>query len=248
MRARQRHFQLKSAGVGLALDSRYLTESDGSTLQTWSDRSGNSRDASQSDASFRPTVKTGANGIGGNPVLLFDGTNDRMTASQVPFTDLTFFSVMTANSINANGRALVGLGGLNNQNGYFHVVYRNNLPNNLRAFTSRNGDTANFSIRYPTSSFAADTPCLLSFQWQSATISLRLGGTAQSNGSDVNAASPGGPDSGAKGVDIGTYFNRTDFFWSGNVGLVAIFPAFVEAPLLKRLEHAAAYSFKISCN
>jgi hypothetical protein len=40
----------------------------------------------------------------------------------------------------------------------------------------------------------------------------------------------------------------SNFYWNGNLGAVAFLPSQASAALRKRLEHAAAYSFKISCN
>jgi len=37
-------------------------------------------------------------------------------------------------------------------------------------------------------------------------------------------------------------------YWNGNLGCVAFLPSQASDPLRKRLEHAAAFSFKISCN
>lgn len=48
--------------------------SNGQTVQTWGDLSGNSNDVSQSTASARPVFTTGA--LNGRPTITFDGTND----------------------------------------------------------------------------------------------------------------------------------------------------------------------------
>jgi hypothetical protein len=55
----------------------------GSPIATWADQSGNSRDASQSDATKKPTLVS--NELNGLPVVRFDGSNDVLAVS-VPLT------------------------------------------------------------------------------------------------------------------------------------------------------------------
>lgn len=49
---------------------------DGAAVASWTDLSGNGRHATQATAGMQPVLKTGANGIGGAPVVRFDGTDD----------------------------------------------------------------------------------------------------------------------------------------------------------------------------
>ena len=72
MRARHRHFTYKAAGAVVAYDARYLTDSDGTALQTWPDRAG-TYNATEATTTKRPLVRTGANGINGQTALGFNG-------------------------------------------------------------------------------------------------------------------------------------------------------------------------------
>lgn len=74
MRARQRHLKPKSIGAFIALDSRYINQSDNTAVSSWADISGNSNNADQANATFQPTFQTAE--LGGNGVVRFDGSND----------------------------------------------------------------------------------------------------------------------------------------------------------------------------
>lgn len=93
MRARQRHWKAKSLGAFIALDSRYINESDGTSITTWSDLSGSANDASQATAADKPVYKTAI--VGGNGVVRFDGTSDFMeTTTIVKSQPYTVFNVV----------------------------------------------------------------------------------------------------------------------------------------------------------
>lgn len=69
------------AGLQLWLAASSIAGADGDPVGTWADQSGNGNDAT-STLDQRPLLKKGANGIGNENVLLFDGTDDIMT---IPF-------------------------------------------------------------------------------------------------------------------------------------------------------------------
>lgn len=78
MHRRARHINQQSAGAGLVLDARRVTGlTDGNAVSTWSDASGNGWDAAQASSTLRPTYKV--NVQGGQPGILFDGTDDILT-------------------------------------------------------------------------------------------------------------------------------------------------------------------------
>jgi len=72
--------QLERTGVAVEFwvrgDDGPDVTGDGESVATWSDRSGNARDATQSTAAKRPTLQTNeANGL---PIVRFDGVDDDM--------------------------------------------------------------------------------------------------------------------------------------------------------------------------
>ncbi len=101
MRARQRHLNPKSAGANLVLDARFITGlSDGTGVETWADVSGNGYNATQSVSGNRPLYRTAIQG--GQPGILFDGTDDWMATTYGPTSgDVTAITIWKSN--NANG-------------------------------------------------------------------------------------------------------------------------------------------------
>jgi hypothetical protein len=89
--------------TGLALwlrADRGVTESNG-TVSLWADQSGAHMDATQDQASLKPTLVS--NGINGQPSILFDGVDDALQVAQ-GFSDfsagVSFFTVVDANTTN----------------------------------------------------------------------------------------------------------------------------------------------------
>lgn len=67
------------AGLAAWYDASQLTGlADGDPIATSPDRSGNARDLTQATAAKRPTFKTGI--LNGNPVMRFDGVDDRLVS------------------------------------------------------------------------------------------------------------------------------------------------------------------------
>jgi len=62
----------------------HISASDDDAIATWTDSSGNGRDAAQATGANKPTFKT--NIVNGLPVLRFDGTADYMTISDFAFS------------------------------------------------------------------------------------------------------------------------------------------------------------------
>ena len=97
---------LPISGAKMQLDAYQITGlSDGDPVATWSDVSGNSNDATQSNSAKRPLYKTSI--VNGLPVVRFDTTDDGMvtplTISAIP---LTIFLVYSAKSGAFGRRAL----------------------------------------------------------------------------------------------------------------------------------------------
>lgn len=63
-------------GPTLFLDADSISGSDGDSIATWADESGNSRNFTQSTAGYKPLLKKTTNGINGHNVLRFDGSDD----------------------------------------------------------------------------------------------------------------------------------------------------------------------------
>lgn len=64
---------VRKSNLVLLLNAERIAGSDGDTIEQFLDFSGFARHASQSNASIRPVLKTGSNGINGKKVLRFSG-------------------------------------------------------------------------------------------------------------------------------------------------------------------------------
>lgn len=96
-----------------AADSSTVTTVSGAVSQ-WDDKSGNGRDFAQNTTSLRPILTT--NGLGGLPIITFDGTNDYLSsATTTGSSTATVAIVWKLNQLVQNERIYdikTGFGGL----------------------------------------------------------------------------------------------------------------------------------------
>ena len=248
MRARHRHFKYSSAAASAAFDSRYIHgESDGNTIQTWSDRSGNGRDAIQATAADRPTYKTAIQG--GNAILRFD--SDFLTANFGTGTAFSYYLIFarTGSPVNSFGNAafVASAGrsvGTATGDRRWQFAYANASPNNLFLESSN---------------ASSETSRTRNDNWNIHSLTAPIGtGTKRNfiNGGGeqtANVSTQTGVTTGTIILRIGernwaTDFASGDFRLKGDIGLLATYEESHSAALRRRLEHAAAYSFKIACS
>jgi hypothetical protein len=245
MRARHRHFNPRDAGADLVLDARYITQSDNTAVSSWADRSGNATDATQSQGANQPTFRTGQQG--GNGGVDFDGSNDFLTGTYnptgVPRTVHVTFKVDQTASTNT----------------FFQVPQQVNSVSGGSGWLARFGQ---FSGNWNISGDAAATNQTLASAPSNATdpiigtwssdssrnVSFFRDGTSLSlNGNPPNAAN----SIGTAGYIIGRV-NVVGFIgqhMDGRIFSIHVWTGEqIATPIRKRLEHAAAFSFKIACN
>ena len=229
MRARHRHFNPKNAGAVRAYDARYVSGTNNTGLQTWTDRC-LVADASQADSSFRPLFI--ASGQGGAPILRFDGSNDRYTFTQVNTTSNV--TAMAAHKISNNGIVLTGAGNTQilrafNSGGNKSLFFNQNFDNTLY-LSAQNVDWTTFGV---------------------ATVTA-LGGSPTKNfrnGVDFGNSTQNANLTSCNWGIIGCAFNLGSDFTNMDIGILTILPLDISSsPLRKRLEHAAAFSFKFACS
>jgi hypothetical protein len=244
MRARQRHFKPKSASASLALDTRYIHGvSDNTTVQTWTDLSGNSRDATQATAADRATYRTAIQG--GNGILRFN--NDFYAAAFTTGTAFSTYSVYKRTGSPSNPFNNVAFvyaagkdGGTALSDRRYQFTYDDGTPNKFNNYAQ------GVSI-----SITRDD------NWNLHSASMPIGtGTGRYflNGANEQTASVSalaGVTSGTVRMVIGdnswiTASSQLRFI--GDLGSVLTFETAHEAPLRKRIEHAQGYSFKIACS
>jgi hypothetical protein len=242
MRARHRHLKPSSLGATIAYDSRYINESDNTTIQTWSDRSGNARDLSQSDSAKRPTFKTAIQG--GCGAMRFDGSNDSMSTASYSVANTTSGLMVIQSSQNSTGIIFERSPNFNS-NDYAYLSF---VENNTALQWSHK--LPGFLV-YASGSFATRSTswCIVQFNYNGDGASFTL----FSNGSALTRTPTGGvtQSHGTGTLNAATFVgarNNAQFFYNGDMGALVTIPSDVGDPMRKRLNHHAAFSWKISCN
>jgi hypothetical protein len=244
MRARHRHFNPRDAEALVALDSRYgFTLSDGDPVSTWEDRTNNNNDATQTSTA-RPTYETRE--LGGQPVITFDGSNDQMSVA-------TLSTAITSNALTlltVSNKFAAGT----SANEFSRVISLSNGAaqdfNNTNSLLidQTQGNTGDLQV------FRNSASVTINAGDYAATYiySTVLDGTAvtsRSNSTGTQTGATSATPLNANRLTIGGVpFASNDSRMNGNIPMVTIIRAVVTNALRKRLEHAAAFSFKIACN
>jgi hypothetical protein len=229
MRARHRHFNPKNAGATAVFDSRYISGlSDGSAVQTWTSRTG-SNNISQATAANRPTYET--NEINGNPSVLWDGgANDELTFASAPSYASASIVIVYKNNDAVNGS----------------VVFARN--NNFSTYTYYATNFCRFEIGNDGVERSSDRTHNLGnvFLILSATKNGTSSARVHGNGIAGNEITTG-IRANFQTTGIGKYLS-TSVNTQGHLGLAVLADTAWGDSLRRRLEHAAAFSFKIACN
>lgn len=223
---RHRHFNPKAAGAIAAYDARFISGlNDGDNVETWSSRTG-TNDATQTTLGKRPNYET--NEINGQPVVNFTPANTDEFVVNITIPS-------SATVVAVHRRSSTGIRTIN-----FAAT-----SGNLYALW---WDTDNVIYTSWGTGFHTFSPA----QTRTGSIiasSVKNGTTSSQvylNGSTFRAAITPAASSGSF-----TRIGRAGVagsFSSGAIGSLCLVDAFVSDGLRRRLEHAAAFSFKIACN
>lgn len=234
------------------LDSRHITGlSNGNAVTTWSDRSGNARDVTQATPANQPSYQTSVQG--GQPVVRFDGSNDSLASSSFA-TAASASAVMVAKSdgwrTGSLYRTIAGHGYDAVNNATEGILLGTVAGNNFADWLQY--DYLNFGAGF-TSGRAprAIGPASSGTDWR--ILSSILGpNTARMDANGTRATTrvetTGNCGSVTKPFYVGVALPAQTQFWDGDIASISYFQSELATPLKRRLEHAAAYSFKISCN
>jgi len=219
MRARHRHIKSKSLGASVCLDARYISASNNAALSAWDDISGNNRNASQSTSANRPTFVASASG--GSPAVNF---NAQFMLLIVPSTrPVTTVAVQWKNS--AGGR----IASLSDDSDLYAAVDWSDQVIYAEGRSIRGGSFGSGG-RTDASIFTTVTDAL---------DDVYINGTQRTR---TQIASTG---SNQDFIRLGrTYVSNSD----GRLGFVFAISSALSSSLRKRIEHSAAFSWKISCN
>jgi hypothetical protein len=244
MRFRNRHFNARHAGASLVLDSRFIDQADNSEVSSWADRSTNAHTIQQTTPASRPTFQT--NEINGNPVVRFDGSNDFLSGGDIldiGTNSLTMLAVAKRSS-GSNG-ALFGKSEAAGSAGRYSLLRENN----------------SFYPLYSPASGVANAPSIADTSTSArinvgevergVAVRLRFNG-AQEATSTITVSDTTNHNNGFS-FFVGAYQTAggtntfSNYFWNGDIAQAVVLFTF-NVSLRKRLEHSAAYSFKIACN
>jgi hypothetical protein len=225
MRARQRHFNARGFGANLVLDARFIDQSDNTAVTSWIDRSGNSNNADQSTVANQPTFQT--NEINGNPVVQFDGAS-------IPNNDFLNIS----NPIELNNFEMIGI--VNRAASAQTVLLASDAASGSRTYVGIYGSLG-ACIQFENGAFTG----LLTENTSENSIYGFNNSSFFKNLTKTNW-STARPNITARFARVG-YRVASGERLNGKIGSLFIFPNLTESSR-KRVTHAAAFSFKISCN
>jgi len=124
-----------------AADASTITTVGGAVSQ-WSDKSGNNRHATQSDATRRPSFTSSA--LNGYSALTFDGTNDGLTCGDAFYlANFLIFSVTKTNNTSADQNVVSKWKGSGNQR---ELIFRFKSNNKMGIFISFDGLAAGSTL------------------------------------------------------------------------------------------------------
>ena len=228
MRARHRHLNAKGFGSGAVFDSRYIVQSDNTTVSSWADLSGNSRNVEQSTEASKPTFQT--NECGGNGVVNFNGTSQFLTFAS-NYTGVFYAIYVGKDGSTTSSSISYPIAG--NNRGYFASWGNNHgagVYDSGRAYAGTVG-TALFRDAF---AILSNTRRKLFKNGVEATYY-------------VNETTDANP---IAGMTISRIGRREDqgFWFKGDLAQINLFDSVPSESARKRLEHSAAFSFKIACS
>lgn len=242
MRARQRHLNPRDLGAKCAFDSRVISGlNNNDSVTTWSDRTANAYDASQSTAAKKPTYKT--NELNGNPAVSFDGGDGLATST---FSASIAATAVTVFKASANG-IVIERGTNFDVNGASFLYTTIGACSYFRGTGTYPVQTSGKNIANNWGSDGTWRIVVQECNGTHASHSVFLNGVSQSLTNSLSETNDPGTSSYTISLNIGARNNAASVFLTGSIAGVGLFP-FLESPVRKRLQSSLAYSFKIACS
>lgn len=241
MHRRARHIKSKSVGASAAFDARYISGlSNASAVTTWYDLSGNSNDAAQSTASYQPTYETSAQG--GQPGVKFDGSNDYLTLAS--FISLTQCSILVAVKIASLPAEFKGIFYQGNHQTY--VPNSNQVSINIdqdQQWYVGNYDDPNYGGVQDTVKVDTGATVVSGLINDSGTTRLYKNSVERGTNTSVTISI-----NSSTRAALGSLYPPSTRPFDGHILSAWMLPSIPSKSLLRRLEHANAFSFKIACS
>lgn len=224
--------------MGAVFDARFISGlSAGSDVGTWSDRSGNGKDATE--ASTKPTYEVGRQG--GSPAVVFVKANSDKLACASSVLSGNNQKVMIAayknTSTGTYSDACCGQSGTLTNGGWFVIQTRTQAVTGDPYIAGYSADTQN---NKSTPDGAWKIAC---GAYNGSTLYTRK------NGVEI--------DSVARTMSTNNTVFRLGHdaqattlveYWNGDIGVAMAGQITYSLPLIKRMEHGVAYSYKIACS
>lgn len=247
MRARHRHFSSKDCGSVLSLDSRFINAANESTVSSWTDRSAGGRTAITPSGRNSPTLSAG--GINGADTVLFTAASNQnlTTDNSNLFRNVAGATCLIVYKAVTNSAQTCVFCDFTSSSGFTRFGLFLN-PSQISA--ARNNTTGSAtSVTGGTPSTNANIACIVANFTNNPLQSFLNGASLGSQNFAATGNTPN--DNSANPTLLGGFRDSSNTYvqtYNGHIGQVSAFQAAIAQPLLKRLEHAAAYSFKIACN
>lgn len=251
MHRRARHLNPDKAGATCALDARFISGvSNGSNISSWTDRSSSANTPSNSGLSNNQPLYQ-SSGFSGQPTVLFDGaadsTNGRsLSWSTTPISSATEVTAIiafkrTTGSSTIPGAHLTNLGtGIFNDHtpwsdGRYYVSY--GIGSRVDFVAPTTLDVLNIeSYKTSGSSWNLYHNSVLFFTNTGTSISIGSYARIGSNGGPSDSRTPDGLSSPGR------------YYWTGHIGSISLYKSALSDSLRRRIEHSAAFSYKIACS
>lgn len=227
MHRRVRHLNAAAvSGALTVLDSRFIYGiADGGAIETWNSRTG-SNDVTQSTGTQQPLYET--NELNGNPVVRFDGSNDVMSCSFTTANVASAVYISKQNSTAAQFRR------------YFTL--RSGATARLCTFRDGSDNTiGGFATAFGPRSLAFSGYNIATSVCSSSSFLLAVNG--------VTSTTSGSYNTSASSLDVGSGLDTSGPYpLPCDIAYLAVFTTELTAAMRRRLEQAAAFSFKLQCS
>lgn len=238
MRARHRHFNPAHAGATLVLDARFISQADNSAVSSWASRPRGNFTMAQTNAANQPTLQLAE--VNGQPIVRFDGSNDIMTCSRIATTS-NFTAMVCVKGAGQSNRVIFGQRSISAATGRTQFCSTGEASPFQKGRLFFNNGTS-YNVISTTDAFDNNITLFCSESDGSGNSHVRVKNGGKEGTLTGQSWTPENAD-----ARLGALWEQSNQF-SGDIGAVTFFPEQCSDAMRTRAHHAAAYSFKISCN
>ena len=202
-------------------------------MGTWSDLSGNGRDATQATAAKKPTYKTGI--LNGRPVVRFDGTDDYLDVPDFAYTLTGLTVAVVTTGTNTQGRWPFAHYEVNGDQRSWGISHSSESLNKLKVNISADGTTTNLK-NYAGSTNINTGSHIMAFIFQTDTLALCVDGATETPVKHQDSTVNSLHDSTGN-LTVGAMLNTTAVnFWDADIAEVVMYDRALSAAERRRVE------------